>query len=343
MKIVLTYSSKEGLAKEYAKRHGSKPVSSDCFAEGDSLETIGAVLDALRSGGHDAVGIESDNLVLKQIEKLKPSLVFNMAEGLFGDFRESYIPMICERLGVPYTGSDPLVLAIALNKARTKEILGFHQIPTPDFKVFYPGVPVSVEGISFPAIIKPLAEGSSKGIFDDSVVRHPEEAAEKIRDKTASYGPVLLERFLSGHEFTVALWGNKDVEILPIVGIDYRDLPPGSNPMYSYEAKWIWDTHEKPLNIFQCPAPLTPVEQRRIEETALAAYRVMGIRDWCRIDMRLDEKGEPNILELNPLPGILPDPKDHSCFPKAARTAGMSYEAMINRVVEITAQRAGLI
>ena len=156
MKIVLTYSSKEGLAKEYAKRHGSKAVPADCFAEGDSLETIGAVLDALRSGGHDAVGIEANNLALKQIEKLKPALVFNMAEGLYGDFRESYIPMLCERLGVPYTGSDPLVLAIALNKARAKEILGFHQIPTPAFRVFYPGLPVTVEGFTFPAIIKPF-------------------------------------------------------------------------------------------------------------------------------------------------------------------------------------------
>jgi D-alanine-D-alanine ligase len=250
--------------------------------------------------------------------------------------------MLCERLGVSYTGSDPLVLAIALNKARAKEILGFHRIPTPAFRVFYPGFPVEVEEFVFPGIIKPLAEGSSKGIFDDSVVRSPGEAVAKIQEKMKTYGPVLLERFLTGTEFTVALWGNGDVEVLPIVGIDYSDLPPGSNPMYSYEAKWIWDTHENPLDIFRCPAPLSPSDRTRIEETARAVYRTLGVRDWCRIDMRLDESGVPNIIELNPLPGILPDPEDHSCFPKAAKTAGLSYEAMINRVVEIAAKRVGL-
>jgi D-alanine-D-alanine ligase len=119
-------------------------------------------------------------------------------------------------------------------------------------------------------------------------------------------------------------------------------LPGSINPIYSYEAKWIWDTVEKPLEIFSCPAKLSASLKKKIQSVCRDAYRVLGVRDWCRIDVRLDESGEPNVLELNPLPGILPNPNANSCFPKAARTAGIPYEGLINRVLEIACQRVGL-
>jgi len=122
----------------------------------------------------------------------------------------------------------------------------------------------------------------------------------------------------------------------------YVNLPEGARPIYSYEAKWVWDTPEKPLEIFQCPAQISAIQKDRIEEVAKDAYSVLNIRDWCRIDIRFDENDIPHVIELNPLPGILPKPEDNSCFPKAARTAGYSYEGMINKVVEIAAKRYGL-
>jgi len=155
--------------------------------------------------------------------------------------------------------------------------------------------------------------------------------------------PVIIEQFLTGREFTVGVLGNPpDLEILPIVEIDLSQLPPGANPVYSYEAKWVWDQPDKPLEIFHCPADLSLDLKNRIEDIVRKTVEVLRIRDWSRIDIRLDERGEPNILEVNPLPGVLPNPEDNSCLPKAARTAGYSYAALLHRVVDAAATRYGI-
>jgi D-alanine-D-alanine ligase len=156
--------------------------------------------------------------------------------------------------------------------------------------------------------------------------------------------PALVEEFLPGREFTVALLGNgNQTRVLPLVEIKFDSLPPGVNPIYSYEAKWIWDTSSKPLEIFECPPKVSLELQAEIERICLAAYRVLRCRDWCRIDVRLDAAGRPHLIELNPLPGILPKPEDNSCFPKAARAAGLSYEQLINTVLDTACKRYGII
>jgi D-alanine-D-alanine ligase len=157
----------------------------------------------------------------------------------------------------------------------------------------------------------------------------------------ASYAqPVLVEAYLPGPEFTVAILGNgPDAYCLPLVALDFRALPPGAAPVYGYEAKWIWDTPEHQLDIFECPAQVPEGLSREIERVALEAYHALGCRDWCRVDVRVDDAGVPNVVELNPLPGIIPDPKMNSCFPKAARAAGLSYDELIQEVVRIAWRR----
>lgn len=347
MKIAVTYSSKKGLLEEYYHRTGlhiaEKDIPRDFFAEGDAPETIEAVLNAIREDGYSVTGIEADNAAPQKLEAYKPDLVFNIAEGLWGDCRESYIPLICERLALPYTGSGPLTLAICLNKLRTKEILSYHGIPNPGFEVVYPGQQSISSNVPLPAIVKPVAEGSSKGIFDNSVVYSSETLQERVSELIARYHePVLIESFLTGDEFTVALWGNgAQIEVLPIVGINYSRLPEGAQPIYSYEAKWIWDTSENPLDIFSCPAKIDHKLKLEIEELVLRTFRILEVRDWCRIDVRLEATGRPQVLELNPLPGILPKVEDNSCFPKAARTAGYDYRQMLNQVINIARRRYG--
>jgi len=347
MKIAVTYSSKKGLLEEYHHRNGlhiaEKDIPRDFFAEGDAPETIEAVLNAIREDGYSVTGIEADNAAPQKLEAYQPDLVFNIAEGLWGDFRESYIPLICERLALPYTGSGPLTLAICLNKLRTKEILSYHGIPNPGFEVVYPGQQSISSNVPLPAIVKPVAEGSSKGIFNNSVVFSPEMQQERVTELIDRYHePVLVESFLTGDEFTVALWGNgTQIEVLPIVGINYSRLPEGAQPIYSYEAKWIWDTSENPLDIFSCPAKIDHKLKLEIEELVLRTFRILEVRDWCRIDVRLEATGRPQVLELNPLPGILPKVEDNSCFPKAARTAGYDYRQMLNQVINIARRRYG--
>ncbi|HRU45699.1 MAG TPA: D-alanine--D-alanine ligase [Candidatus Marinimicrobia bacterium] len=349
MKIALTYSTKEGLRKEYRKRFAVDPddedIPPDLFAEGDDPQTIEAIVDALQLNNHQVVSFEGDGEIAANLEQSRPDIVFNVTEGLFGDWRESYVPLICERLGLPYTGSDPLTLAICLNKARCKEILSYYHIPNATFQVIYPGDDGFAENFKFPAIIKPLAEGSSKGIFDNSVVYSKEQADDVIASCFAKYNnePVIMEKYLAGPEFTVAILGNSpEMEVLPIIGMDFSQLPTGAQPIYSYEAKWIWDRPEKPLNIFTCPAQIDDNLKNQIELLVRRTCRILNIRDWCRLDVRLDENGVAHILEINPLPGILPNPEDNSCFPKAARTAGYTYPAMLNQVVQVAARRYGL-
>ncbi len=346
MKIALLYSSKRGMEEALSHRPSDteedEPPPTDLLAECDSDETIDAVAAVLRER-HQVFPIEADDKAYGRLRRLRPHLVFNMAERLTGPNRESHIPTICEILGLPYTGSDPLTLGICLDKSRAKEILTYHRVPNPEFWIVDSpeAIPSSVK---LPAVVKPLFEGSSKGIKDNCLVRTARDIHARVAEITGAYKePVIVERFLPGREFTVGVLGTApNVEILPIVEINHAELPAGAAPIYSYEAKWVWDTPDKPLQIFKCPAPIPDALRVRIERVVARTCAVLHIRDWCRIDVRLDERGEPNIIEVNPLPGVLPKPEDNSCMPKAARTAGYSYSALIHRVVDEASARAGL-
>jgi D-alanine-D-alanine ligase len=337
-----SFSSVKLLDKKTAEK---KLTIDDTYAEWDTWETINAVKSALEEN-HTVTLIEADEDAFEKLRRIRPDIVFNIAEGFFGVSREAQIPAILEMLNIPYTGSDPLTLAICLDKARTKEILSYHKIPTAKF--------ITVESLeefdgiadlNFPLIVKPLHEGSSKGIFNSSVVSNEKELISEIERILKSYNePALIEEYLPGREFTVAILGNgKEARVLPIIEIKFDSLPPEAKPIYSFEAKWIWDTPEKPLDIFQCPAEIDDKLKEMIEKISLSTFKVLRCRDWCRIDLRLDKDGVPNILEVNPLPGILPNPEDNSCFPKAARAAGLTYNQMINEVLNSALKRYGMI
>ncbi len=294
---------------------------------------------------HDVSMIEADENAFEKFKSVQPEIVFNVAECAHGTSREAQIPAMLDMLKIPYTGSDPLTLTTCLDKARTKEILSYHKIPTSKFLLIETLEDIDKFDLKFPVMIKPVAEGSSKGIFNSSLVKNIDELRERLQANLSAYNqPFLVEEFLPGREFTVAILGNNsDTEVLPVIEINLHELPKDLAPIYSYEAKWIADTREKPLNIFTCPAKIDDGLYKKIEETALKTYRVLRCRDWSRIDIRLDEAGVPNIIEVNPLPGILPDPKDNSCFPKAARVHGLSYQEMINKVLFTAAKRHNLL
>jgi D-alanine-D-alanine ligase len=348
MKVAIAFNLKKAAPAEH------QPP--DLYAECDDADTIDAIRAALAEF-HQVSLIEADEDAYDRFRTERPDIVFNVAEGLHGLARESQVPAMLEMLRIPYTGSDPVTLAVCLDKARTKDVLAAHGVPVPAGRVVEsaddvagllekkgalprPGAPL----LRLPMIVKPLAEGSSKGITDASLARDEDQLHRAISRVLGLYRqPALVEEFLPGREFTVAMLGNANhVQCLPIVEIRFDTLPPGVNPIYSYEAKWVWDTSDRPLEIFDCPAPIDVELKDDIESVCLRAWRALGLRDWTRIDVRLDASGQPRVLEVNPLPGILPHPEQNSCFPKAARAAGLSYNALVRRVLDAAVARLGL-
>ena len=289
--------------------------------------------------------IEADDQAYNKFRELKPDLVFNIAEGAFGVSREAQIPAMLDMLQIPYTGSDALTLGICLDKARTKEILSYYKVPNAKFFVADKIEDAENQNLEFPLIVKPISEGSGKGIFASSFVNNKEELKREIKRITTEYNQsALVEEFLTGREFTVAVLGNDgDTKVLPAIEIRYDKYPDGVKPLYSYEAKWILDTKENEFDVFDCPAKLDKQLERKINKVCLDTYRVLKCRDWSRIDLRLDKNGEPSIIEINPLPGIMPDPTENSSFPKAARAAGINYNDMINYVLAAAVKRLNLL
>lgn len=336
MRIGLAYNQKPDTAP--APNASSK--TGDVYAEWDEPSTIDAVEQALGLFG-SVIRLHADATFPQKLARARVQLVFNMAEGLYGQNREAHVPAICEYLNVPYTASDPLSLSLSLHKARAKEILTYHEVPNARFALVHEQVDLARVRLPYPLFVKPVAEGSGKGIFANNLCRSRTQLRERVSFLLETYKqPVLVETYLPGPEFTVAILGNgTEAYCLPIVGFDFSTLPVGATPVYGYEAKWIWDTAEHQLEIFECPARVPEKLYRHIELVALDAYQALGCRDWCRIDIRLDEAGVPNVVELNPLPGIIPDPRMNSCFPKAARAAGFTYDDLIQEVVRIAWKR----
>jgi len=320
-------------------------IARDEFAEWDSPATIAAVESALSHLGK-VVRLEANEDFPERLRQVRPDIVFNIAEGFYGVNREAHVPAICEFFGIPYSGSDPFTLSLCLDKARTKETLTFHGIPTPKFSVVEKIEDLhAVTGkLALPLFVKPVHEGSSKGITDSNLCWDRTQLLKQTRFLLESYKqPVIVEEYLPGKEFTCAVLGNGDeATVMPIVGMNFETLPKGALPIYSFDAKFVWDRPENPLDIFQCPARITRKLQASIERVTLDAFRALGCRDWARIDVRLDAAGIPNVLEVNPLPGILPDPADNSCMPKAARAAGIGYDELIQNCLKYAAARQGV-
>jgi D-alanine-D-alanine ligase len=329
------------------ERHPSLPRADDAYAEWDSPATIAAVERAL-SGLGDVIRLEATPDFPQRLRDAQPDIVFNMAEGLSGQNREAHVPAICEFYGIPYSGSDPLTLSLCLHKGRAKQMLQFHGIPTAPFTLLDTlgdARALKRDGqLRYPLFAKPVQEGSSKGITERNFIRDRGELLACVAELLEVYEqPVIVEEFLPGAEFTCGVIGNgRDARVLPLVGMRFDALPEGALPIYGFEAKWIWDTPDQPLRIFECPASVHESAREAIERVTLRAYQALGCRDWSRIDVRLDGDGVPNIVEVNPLPGILPNPEDNSCLPKAAAAAGMSYDDLIQACVIAAAKRQGV-
>lgn len=327
------------LAFTYNIRHtkASKNLSAQEQAEFDSPETIKAISDVFSANNCHVFPVEADEEAYANFKKLKNDIkiVFNFSEGLRGQSREAQIPAMLEMLAIPYTHSGVLAHAVSLDKSLTKKVLRYHGIQTPNFQLVK-----SIEDridpeLRYPLIVKPNAEGSSKGIFNENLVFDKTKLLARIKWLLNNFHqPVLVEEFLRGREFTVAVLGNNAPKVLPIVEQNYNIFPENMPHFASYEAKWLFeDDLPNPHDAYFCPAPVTPKLRAEIEDVCLKVWEAIDIKDVTRIDMRLDADGHPSILELNTIPGMISDPNIVSYLPIAARKAGMSFEALVMSIL----------
>lgn len=297
----------------------------DDEAEWDPPETIIAIANALARQGHIVVHLEATPDLPRVLAEADVDLIFNIAEGVEGRNREAQVPALCELLGIPYTGSDSATLAIALDKALGKKVLLQHDILTPKFQVWESTRERLQPDMKFPLIVKPNAEGSSKGIGSTSVVDNEEELRAAVKVCLERYRqPALVEEYIAGREFTVGLLGDKRPRVLPPMEIKFKKDNP--RPVYDYAVKQEWEEYV----YYECPAKLTEAEQKAMEKIARATFWALDCRDVARVDMRMDEDGRIYVLEVNPLPGLTPG---YSDLVLIANAAGMEYDQLIGEIM----------
>ena len=327
MRIGLTYDLR---ADYLAAGYGEEET-----AEFDREETIELLEKAIRELGHETVRVGSGRGLVERLAKGERwDLVFNIAEGLRGIGREAQVPAILDLYGILYTFSDPLVMALTLHKGMTKRVLRDAGIPTPEFALIERAAEAGSVRFVPPYFVKPVGEGTSKGITARSIVR--DRAAlgplcdSLIRDYRQA---VLVEAFLPGREFTVGILGTGDCA--EAVGTLEMGLRPGAeNDVYSYVNK---EQCEELVDYILVRAADDPVVAQA-EEIAVASWRLLGCRDAGRVDLRCDADGAPQFLEANPLAGLHPT---HSDLPILCGKIGMPYVKLIDRILRSALSRAG--
>lgn len=299
----------------------------DDEAEYDSPATLQAIREAIASFGHEVIDLEAKGELPNVLANTPVDLVFNISEGFKGRNRESQVPALLELLDIPYSGSDPATLAIALDKSLAKRMVRQHGILTPNFTVMVTGKEKLPKELNqFPLIVKPNAEGSSKGVHPASVVHNEAELRDTVRKVLDKYRqPALVEQYISGREFTVGLLGERRPKVLPIMEVVFLD-PSERTPVYSFEHKQDWSSKVR----YDTPAKLEPVHQRAIERAARESFVALNARDVARIDFRMDAQGRVYFLECNPLPGLTPDWSDLVLI---AKSAGMDYRMLIGEIL----------
>lgn len=318
---------------------GRGDVPFDFYSEFDSPKTIEALAEALRSGGHTVHLVEATEDLPRWFLSNPVDIVFNIAEGSGGTHRESQVPAVLEALNVPFTGSSSFTLALALDKAKTKQLLAYDGLPTPAWQLFTSPHDTLRSDLPFPLIVKPNCEGSAKGILRESVVKDAPALRCQVERVLSHYRQAaLVEEFIEGVELTVGVLGNEAPKALPILEIDFSGCFSSGESFYSWRMKEYQGDAQLGLNpVFHCPARLDAKTTARIQEVAVRAHKLLGCRDVSRTDIRLGRDGVPFILETNPLPGL--DPHE-SNLPIMTTAAGIDHAALINYLVETAVGRS---
>ncbi|MBB4188772.1 D-alanine-D-alanine ligase [Sinorhizobium terangae] len=296
-------------------------------------DTVECVVAALQESGHEPLLCEADKGLLATLERFMPpdlqarpsGMVFNMTYGIQGECRLTHVPAMLEMAGVPYTGSSPLGHALALDKVITKRLIRDCGVPTPNFQVMRRSTD-SIGALRFPLVVKPRHESSSFGL---QLVHEPSQLREAVDLVVARYQQdALVEEYIEGREFCVALLGNEEPEVLPLLEQDFGDR---ETRLVTWEAKYI-EAQELPLI---CPAQIESKLAKIVRDISVATFHACACRDYARVDLRVDRFGQPFVLEINSMPRL----GTHGTYVLTATTAGYSFSNMINRILDVAHTR----
>jgi len=330
MRVGLAYDLKQSVTLK-------NTAPDDALEEYDSPSTIEYIRQAIESGGHTTVKLGGGTEFLANILREQVDFVFNISEGR-GTYRsrEAQVPAVLEMLGIPYSGSDPLCLALSLDKPLTKKLAALEGIATPRWLTIHNREELAAVdwlAFPFPAIAKPAFEGSSKGVHGTSLVDSPQQASPSIQEMLDVYRqPVMVEQFIDGDEITVGVIGNNPPKIVGMM----RILPRQKRGrfVYSVEVKRDW----KNLVDYEAPVKIKKTLRDKIEEASLQTFRILGCRDFARIDFRVSKDGIPFMLEINPLPGL----GDYSDLIIMAQKLGWTHQGLIAAVFNTALERCDL-
>lgn len=328
VKIMKTVGLTYDLKTDYKFKQGDPE---DANAEFDHPDTIEVIAQAIAANGFNVKKIGNAANLLEIIDNLGVDIVFNISEGLSGRNRESQVPVLLEMAGIPFVGSDALTLGLTLDKVMAKKIFMADDIPTPKFFEVSSAVGLTkLEHCKFPLIVKPRFEGSSKGLSESSRVENMEELKKQIDFIVKTYNqPALVEEFISGEEFTVAVIGNEHPEVMPVVQIKIDGELKLNDKFYTF-ARITSDRLE-----YICPAPIKNDLKKKLDELALKVYRCVECRDFGRVDFRVDNSGNPYVLEINPLPSL----STEDVFMLIAKNIGITYEQIVGKILNSAIKR----
>jgi D-alanine-D-alanine ligase len=303
----------------------------DANAEFDHPSTIDVIAGAIEANNFKVERIGNAENLLERLASLKVDIVFNISEGISGRNRESQVPAILEMAGIPFVGADALTLGLTLDKVIAKKIFIADKIPTPKFFEVNSNEQLrNTNHYKFPLIVKPRFEGSSKGLSESSRVQTKEELREQVEYIINTYKqPALIEEFISGQEFTVAIIGNDEPEIMPVVQIKIDGKLKLNDKFYTF-ARITSDRLE-----YVCPAKISAELKKALSELALKTYRAVECRDFGRVDFRVDKEGRPYVLEINPLPSL----STEDVFKLVAESVGITYEDIIGKILNSAIKR----
>lgn len=310
----------------------------------DDPETIRCMIEHMENLKLEVIPIEADDYAYAKLKKNREriDLALNYSLGMYGLDRYAHMPAMLEMLQIPYTGATPLGEALILNKAYMKDILIANNIPTLPYQLFTVKDARVKRRLKFPLIVKPVAQGSSAGITNDSVVWSEIRLREQL-EKVLELFPAgaLVEPFITGREFSIGLLGNPP-EVLPIVEADHSTLPDEYYPIDSLEVKWILEEEGDSGHLI-CPAYVGDKLKRRLERICQRAWHDTGMQDYCRMDVRLDNEGFPQVLDINAPCGLIPpEVSMTSYFPLEARETGMDYETLLRAIFSAAFKRYGI-